>query len=110
MTEFLDLERLLRISLNGYLLLESIPTTHRNNPIPGRVRIHHTYNTTISKPELLTYNISKLSAVVSPNHITNIGQRTMPPHIRRGHWRRYRVGSGRSKTQWNWILPTKINF
>lgn len=34
----------------------------------------------------------------------------MPPHIRRGHWRRSRTGVGRKQTKWNWILPMKINF
>ena len=36
--------------------------------------------------------------------------RKMPPHIRRGHWRRTRLGSGsKINYKWQWIRPVSIN-
>jgi hypothetical protein len=37
--------------------------------------------------------------------------RKMPPHIRRGHWRRTRFGSvGVTQYRWNWIKPVCVNL
>ena len=36
--------------------------------------------------------------------------RQMPPHMRRGHWRRTRFGSDVIQYKWNWIKPVAINF
>ena len=30
-------------------------------------------------------------------------------HLRRGHWRRQRVGTGRHTTRWTWVRPTTVN-
>lgn len=35
--------------------------------------------------------------------------RSIRPHLRRGHWRRARVGQGRADTRWVRIAPTVVN-
>ena len=30
-------------------------------------------------------------------------------HLRRGHWRQQRVGTGRRDTRWTWVRPTTVN-
>lgn len=43
------------------------------------------------------------------NHPEPAGDRHVAPHLRRGHWRRQRVGAGRATTEWTWVRPTSIN-
>lgn len=31
------------------------------------------------------------------------------PHLRRGHWRQQRVGTGRRDTRWTWVRSTTVN-
>ena len=52
-----------------------------------------------------------IDATTTPRHpATRPGHSTArQSHLRRGHWRRQRVGAGRQATCWTWVRPTTVN-
>lgn len=110
------LDTLKRISVNLLYLLESHPE-YISTPklIPGTSSRGQGFGS-ISKRSSprpprcigLDFNLRVDSGVVGTitTNTTNLGKIT---HLRRGHWRRQRIGSGLKSHKYTWIKPMLIN-
>jgi hypothetical protein len=45
---------------------------------------------------------ARMNPAAEPSHSAR-------PHLRRGHWRQQRVGTGRHDQRWTWVRPTTVN-
>ena len=95
------------VALNAMMMIINMPTTVREG-VGGKQKGFG--KSTKRSPLMLGLGTESVRYTnTGTGSVTSNLRGKMPPHIRRGHWRRYRTGQGRTNTKWNWILPTKIN-
>ena len=58
----------------------------------------------------IAVRILDIDATTTQHPATRPGHATVrQSHLRRGHWRRQRVGASRAATRWTWVRPTTVN-
>ena len=93
------------VALNAMMMIINMPSNLKE----GKGRKAAGFGKTGKRQPIMLGMNSEKVYYTNKNSGSSIYRGSMPPHIRRGHWRRSRTGAGRRHTKWNWILPMKIN-
>jgi hypothetical protein len=86
-----------------------VPTARPNRQTVGPIGLDMTVADTAVVRVLDIDATSPSSAGSARPHSRGEPGHVAQPHLRRGHWRRQRVGPRREQQQWTWVRPTTVN-